>query len=104
MISIHSINVGDKFRRQDYPSSTALQTPDYTAYAQGAKKIGVICQDGLMKRKADAEVYKTSIAASSLVKGGTSPVAAGQAKSYPNVGILSAIDKFFNWVNKVIES
>ena len=96
------IDVGDKFRRQAYPTNPALQPTDYTAYSQGAKKIGLISQVGLMRRRVDAAVFKTRIAASSTTKGGSSPVAVDQAKSHPNVGLLSAVDKFFEWVNGVI--
>ncbi len=96
------INVGDKFRRQNMPSAPALQPPDYTSYPQGAKKIGLISQVGLMKRKADARSYKTRIALADVVKGGTSPVVQYNAKPLPNKGILSGIDKFFSWLNRVI--
>lgn len=99
---IKRIDVGDQFRRQAYPINPALQPTDYTAYPTGAKKIGLISQVGLMKRKADAAVYKTRIAASSITKGGSSPVAVDQAKSHPNVGILSVVDKFFIWVNGIV--
>ena len=97
-----NINVGDNFRMQDGGTSMAVQPADYTPYSQGAKKIGVICQDGLMKRKADAESYRTALLLSPITKGGSSPVAVGNAKVFPNRGILAGLDKFFNWVNRVI--
>lgn len=96
------INVGNKFRSRNFPTSPALQPTDYTAYAQGAKKIGVICQDGLMKRKADVEVFKTFLAVSSTTKGGSSPVAAGIAKPHPSNVFLDAVDKFFNFINGIL--
>ena len=97
------IDVGDRFRRQDFPISAALQPTDYTAYPTGERKIGVISQVGdVEKKKADTKSFKARIAVSSLVKGGTSPVAVGQAKALPNMGIISAFDKFFSWLNGVI--
>lgn len=95
------INVGDKFKRQDLPIAKVNQPADYTAYPVGEKKIGIIPQDGLTKRKYDAVVYKTAIAVSSTVKGGTSPVAVDQAK-VPSGVVFSGIEKFFSWLNKMI--
>ena len=103
MSDTKSINVGTAFRRQDLPSSALLQALDYTAYPQGAKKIGLVCQDGLAKRKVVAEVYKDRILLSPIMKDGGSPVAVNSAKPLPNVGILSAVDKFFSWVNGVLK-
>lgn len=37
------------------------QPPDYTAYPQGEKKIGLISQDGLAKRQADIQVVRNTM-------------------------------------------
>jgi len=95
------INVGDKFRSHISSLTKAVQPADYVAYPQGAKKIGLICQDGLAKRKADIESFKTRIATAYIVKGGSTPVTPSQSVGQTNV-VLSTVDKFFSWLNKVI--
>ena len=95
-----SINVGEKYRSQGFPTSAGFQPADYTSYPVGSKKPGIVPQDGLYKRGFDAVSYMSSIGA--IKKGGSSPVTVGSAKAYSNVGILSVVDKFFNWLNKAI--
>ncbi len=85
------INVGNKFRRVAVPRDPLLQPSDFTSYPRGVKKIGLISQVGLMKRKADAESVKTRIG-----------LAVGKAKQYSNTGFLAMVDRFFVWVNQAI--
>ena len=95
------INVGDKFMRQDAPIMKALQPSDYTEYPSGAKKIGLVCQDGLTKRQKDSEVFKAR--AYDLNNKQWLSVSAVETKPIANVGLFSAVDKFFNWINGVLK-
>ena len=107
------INVGEKFKRQNFPNSPAIQPPDYTAYAFGAKKIGLICQDGLAKRKLDAEVLKKHVLVGlNKPYGGkgtfeliheVKPIPTNKKEAPPNVGFLTGVDKFFDWINRVLK-
>ena len=96
------INIGDMFKRQDAPIMAALQPVDYTEYPSGAKKIGLVCQDGLTKRKKDAEVF-TGRAYDMKNKQWLGAVPTVETKAVSNIGLFSAVDKFFNWVNQVLK-
>ena len=105
------IDVGEKFKRQNLPNTPTLQAPYYTAYPLGAKKIGLICQDGLAKRKLDAEVLKKHVMTNKPYGGkGTfelvhevKPIPTNKKEAPPNVGVLTAVDKFFDWINRVLK-
>lgn len=60
---------------------------DYTDYPSGEAKSKLISQEGLMKRGKDKLRER---------------VPTGIDKPVKNVGILSAVDKFFNWLNKML--
>ena len=93
------IDVGKAFERVDFPPS--IQPPDYTFYSSGdvktstgVKVTGIISQEGLHKR--DADKLKEKVAKNN------NQVPTGIDKPVQNVGILSAVDKFFNWLNKML--
>lgn len=85
------IDLKEKFKGRAPHLSVFLQPPDYTAYASGEKKKGLISQVGLAKttREADEEVLKKNV----KIK---------EDKPVQNVGVLAVFDKFFNWLNKAI--
>ena len=91
------IDVAERFERVDKPSF--IQPPDYTDYPSGkecttVKVQGFISQTGLHKR--DADKLKEKVAQ----KNNQMPM--GKDKPTQNVGILSAVDKFFDWLNGII--
>ena len=91
------IDVEERFSRVDKPS--AIQPPDYTDYPSGKvrtipKVQGFISQTGLHKR--DGDKLKEVVA----VKNNQMPM--GKDKPTQNVGILSAVDKFFDWLNGIL--
>lgn len=96
------IDIAKSFQRLDDPST--IQPPDYTDYASGDQRLfppsrvtGIITQEGLMKREVDKNVIKTELTKSqNWVANGSS------VKPVKNVGILSVVDKFFNWLNRVL--
>jgi len=88
------IDVGEKFKRQML--TAVLQPSDYTDYPSGKectieKVQGFISQTGLHKR--DGDKLKEAVAAKN------SQMPMGKDKPTQNVGILSYVDKFFNWLN-----
>ena len=91
------IDVADKFKSQDYP--VIMKDPDYTDHPGGAedkivKVQGVISQTGLHKRKEDGLQEKAKLKLKQVPPGKNKPV--------QNVGILSAVDRFFNFINRML--
>jgi len=99
------IDVEKRFRRLD--DIPFKQPPDYTNYPSGDVKVGpttfikkgdmarikaLISQEGLMKRKVDAKVVAKN----------NNQIPTGRDKPTQNVGILSLVDKFFNWLNGIL--
>lgn len=98
------IDVAKSFERVD--SIPITQPPDYTdfpsgdnrVYALGTSHAGVIPQEGLKKRLADTHVLTAELGKSqNWVANGNVNV-----KPVKNVGILSAVDQFFNWLNRML--
>ena len=100
------IDVAKSFERLDDPP--VKQPPDYTdfssgdlrVYAQG-QRASVIPQEGLNKRLADQHVLILELEKSqNWVANGS--VGSGNVKPVKNIGILSYVDKFFLWLNKML--
>ena len=94
---MNRIDVAEKFKSQDYPVS--MKDPDYTDHPSGkedtiVKVQGVISQTGLHKRLGDGLGEKAKLK--------LKQVPPGQDKPVQNVGILSAVDRFFNFINRML--
>jgi len=97
------IDVEDSFKRVDDPP--VKQPPDYTSFPSGdirvyapALRTGVISQEGLNKRLLDAKVITDEQRQNWVVNGSMN------VKPIKNVGVLSYVDNFFLWLNKVLGS
>ena len=91
------IDVEKAFRLRDAVST--FKPSDYTDYPSGKectieKVQGFISQTGLHKR--DGDKLKERVAQKNL------QVPPPGDKAIQNVGILSAVDKFFNWLNALL--
>lgn len=115
------IDIAKSFERVDDPP--VRKPPDYTDYSSGdvktramARVKGLISQEGLMKRNADIKFaaydMKNERWLGGLVEKGfkeksneIKPVKVQPGiyvKPVKNFGILSAVDKFFDWLNKML--
>jgi len=99
------IDVEKSFLRSD--NLAVQQPPDYTDFRSGEPRISIgtlqgakiIPQEGLMKRKLDAKVI-TAEQKQNWVSNGS--VGSGNVKPVKNIGVLSYVDKFFLWLNKML--
>ena len=95
------IDVETAFKRVDQPPM--LQPPDYTPYAEGKfdTKINVIDQEGLPRRKEEKEdiLYPPKPYHSKPIY--IHPKV-GEYADVKNQGVLLTVDKFFNWLNRVM--
>ena len=93
------IDVGKEFELVD--KSHFFKPPDYTDYPSGkectiSKVQGFISLTGEHKRDGDKLVHAVA------AKNNQVPI--GKDKPVQNVGILSMVDRFFDWINKALGS
>jgi len=97
------IDVAPSFKRVE---GTVVQKPlDYTNYPSGDLRTGIVTKgsnvipmEGLTKRLADAKVITAEHRQIWVANGSTSV----SVKPVKNIGVLSSVDKFFHWLNRVL--
>lgn len=95
------IDVAKSFERVD--NSPVKQPADYTDFTSGdlrvyalGQRVGVIPQEGLKKRLADAKVITNEQKQTWVANGNVN------VKPVKNIGFLSSVDNFFLWLNKLL--
>jgi len=96
------IDVEKSFMRVDDP--VVKQPLDYTDFRSGEPRISmvtlegakIIPQEGLQKRLLDAKVITAEQRQNWVVNGSMN------VKPIKNIGFLSSVDKFFDWLNKIL--